>query len=312
MGEGGPRWGWAWPSIHPSLLLVAGMAVAAGRGRDLAVIFASVLAHELAHLLVACLFGLRPLRIALYPFGGVAELSDLEWAPPLARLATLAAGPLASLVLYLTGGLLEVWMGGERVSLWLESLRRANLGLAVANLLPVGPLDGGRMLEVALERWAGIGVARRWLMRSGAAAGLAMVLAGLAGMGTGRPWGSLALFGAFLVLAARREGERIPYAVLRWCLRGPRPVPPGRAQVFAAPGETRVRDVAVRLGPGPYRLVAVLAPKGRLVAILGEGEIVQALVRGAGEARLDWLVGGGSAGGEDERTSEAPQGGGEG
>lgn len=314
MGEGAPRWGWVWPSVHPSLLLVAGLAVVAGRGRDLAVIFASVLAHELAHLVVGGLFGLRPQRITLYPFGGVAELSGLEGASPPARLVTLAAGPLASLLLVLVGGLLGAWAGGEPpAALWLESLERANLGLLAANLLPVGPLDGGRMVEVVVERWVGVGVARRWLMRAGVAAGGVLVLAGLAGVGTGRPWGGLVLLGSFLAVAARREDERTPYAVLRWCLRGPRAVSPGLARLLAAPAGARVRDVANWLGPGPYRLVAVVAPKGQVLGFLGEGEIVEALARGAGEARLDRLVGSRPPprGGKD-RGGEALAGGGEG
>ena len=311
MRVGEPRWGWVRPSIHPSLLLVAVMALAAGRGRDLVVILASVLAHELAHVVVAHLFGLRPVRIALYPFGGVAELADLEGAPPLARLATLAAGPLASLLLYLAGEPLGAWAGTGQTS-WIESLKRANLGLAVANLLPVAPLDGGRMLEVALERRAGIGRARRRLLRAGTAAGVALVLAGLIGLGTGQPWGSLALFGAFLALAAQREDSQVPYAVLRWCLRGPRPVPAGPARLLAAPEGLRVRDVAGWLGPGPYRLVAVVAPKGRLVAVLGEGEIMQALARGAGEARLDQLVGGEPPGAGNQGPGGTAEGGGPG
>ncbi|HEY8531733.1 MAG TPA: site-2 protease family protein [Limnochorda sp.] len=283
------RWSGIRPSIHPSLLLMAVLAVAAGRGRDLAVILASVLAHELAHVVAALFFGLRPLRVALYPFGGVAELAEFEEAAPRARLITLAAGPVASFLLYLGGDALGTWTGSGGAP-WLESLKRVNLGLALANLLPVAPLDGGRMLEIALERRAGIGRARRWLLRAGGAAGLVLVLAGLVGLASGRPWGSLVLFGAFLVLAAHREGRHVPYAVLRWCLRGPRPAPVGPARVLAAPETLRVRDVASWLGPGPYRLVAVVAPKGRVVALLGEGEIMQAVATGAGEARVRDLL----------------------
>ncbi|WP_304171334.1 M50 family metallopeptidase [Limnochorda pilosa] len=293
MGAGGARarWGWRWPVIHPSLVLVAGLAVVSGRAGEVVVLFGSVLAHELGHSLVGRLFGLRLQRITLYPFGGVAELAGLERASPRARLATLVAGPLVSLLLFLAGGWLAGQAGPESPwGRWGGSLHEANRGLLVANLLPVGPLDGGRMVEVALERRVGVGVARRWLMGAGVGTGVGLGLVGLGGLATGRAWGSLLLLGAFLAVAARREARTIPFAVLRWALGGPRPLTLGPARLLAAPRGARVWEVAGRLGPGPYRLVVVVGPRGRVAGFLGEGTLMDALAGGRGEARLEELL----------------------
>src|SRR5690606_8991820 len=109
------------------------------------------------------------------------------------------------------------------------------------------------------------------------------------GLATGRAWGSLLLLGAFLAVAARREARTIPFAVLRWALGGPRPLTLGPARRLAAPRGARGWGVAGRLGPGPYRLVVVVGPRGRGAGFRGEGTVMDALAGGRGEARLEEL-----------------------
>ena len=114
--------------------------------------FASVVVHELAHALVGRRLGILVKEITLFIFGGAAAL---EQDTPNARTEALvaAAGPIASLV---TGGaFLAVWgltRGNEldvvrligAAAFWLGTM---NLLLAVFNLVPGFPMDGGRLLR---------------------------------------------------------------------------------------------------------------------------------------------------------------------
>lgn len=290
MAQGAAGSGWPRVSLHPTFLLVALLGLLAGRGLELAAIFSSVLVHELAHGVVAALCRLRIHRITLYPFGGVAEAPELAGAPAAARLLILAAGPAASLALFLGAAFLHESRVPLEVAGWVRVLEQANLGLLIANLAPVGPLDGGRILEVALERWMGLGGARRRILQAGVLAGIALSAGGALALAAGRPWGSLLLFGLFLAIASRREREGILFAVITWCLRGPRPVRVGPARLLVAPTGTRTREVASHLGAGPYRLVAVVEEGGRIRGILGEGEIARAMSLGAGDVTLEALL----------------------
>lgn len=107
----------------------------------------SVALHELAHILAARSRGIRPRMITLYPFGGVPNHLD-QRAGPAATLWIAAAGPAMSLALWwlLTTAAdvaaLPLWL---RAMLWLAA--QINLGLALSNLLPGLPLDGGRILR---------------------------------------------------------------------------------------------------------------------------------------------------------------------
>ena len=120
--------------------------------------FASIVFHELGHAVVALRHGLRTRSITLFVFGGVAQL---EGDPRDARAEfwMAAAGPLVSLTLaglfYTCATLPLVGPSAAAVAKYLALI---NLVLALFNLVPAFPMDGGRLLRSAL--WGSIGKAR--------------------------------------------------------------------------------------------------------------------------------------------------------
>jgi Zn-dependent protease len=119
----------------------------------LALSFASVLLHELGHYAAARVFGLRMRTITLYPFGGVPSQLD-QRAGSTKAIWIAAAGPVASLVLW--GGLtLLSAVGGltPQLRVALEVTAQVNLVLALVNLLPGLPLDGGRVVRAIAWQW---------------------------------------------------------------------------------------------------------------------------------------------------------------
>ena len=137
--------------------------------------FGSVLAHELAHALAARALGVHTADVSLYLFGGAARITS-EPAEPSGEVLMAAAGPLGSVLLAglagLAAQLLDGWAGELA---WL--LAAGNLTLALFNLLPGFPLDGGRIARAAVWRWTGRRVlatrVTAWIGR-----GLALLLAG--------------------------------------------------------------------------------------------------------------------------------------
>jgi len=114
------------------------------------VFFGSVLAHELAHSRVALRYGIPVRSITLFIFGGVAQIAE-EPKTAGAEFRIAIAGPLSSFLL--AGIFGAIYLIGRPVSylavpsLW---LLRINLSLAVFNLIPGFPLDGGRVLRAAV------------------------------------------------------------------------------------------------------------------------------------------------------------------
>jgi Zn-dependent protease len=158
--------------------------------------FASVLAHELAHSLMAQARGVSVRSITLFLFGGVSNIQKEPESPQSEFLITIV-GPLTSIVLGVVFILLGSAMGGLRnislagganalsqlgpvntVLFWLGPI---NLVLGIFNLIPGFPLDGGRLLRSLL--WAGtdnLRQATRWASRVGQAIAWLMIFTGVA------------------------------------------------------------------------------------------------------------------------------------
>jgi Zn-dependent protease/CBS domain-containing protein len=177
------------------------------------VFFLSLLAHEIAHALVARRNGVEVEGITLWMLGGVARLQG-EPATPAADLRIAGAGPAVSLALAagfaLVGALLRT-VGSEGLPLgvctWLATI---NLVLAVFNLIPAAPLDGGRLLRAALWRLRGDRVsAAVTASRAGRRFGWLLVALGLVQfvmVGVGGLW--LMLLGWFITTAATAEEQQ--------------------------------------------------------------------------------------------------------
>jgi Zn-dependent protease len=181
-----------------------------------AAFYACLLAHELAHALVARRHGVQVKGIILWLFGGVAQF---EGDTPNARaeLQVAAAGPAASLALAGTMAAAS-WLLGEvgTSSLLVASLAwlaGINALLAVFNLLPAFPLDGGRILRAMLwRRWDDRLRATAVAARVGTVGGYLLIALGvlefLTGAGgIGGIW--LALIGWFITVAARQQHEQV-------------------------------------------------------------------------------------------------------
>src|SRR5258707_12458251 len=111
--------------------------------------FASVLFHELSHSMVARIYKIRVLSITLFVFGGVARIGR-EPAKAIQEFNIAIAGPLASLLLAGMFGLILKFPHGEMVGALANYLAQTNFWLAVFNLLPGFPLDGGRIFRAVI------------------------------------------------------------------------------------------------------------------------------------------------------------------
>jgi Zn-dependent protease/CBS domain-containing protein len=118
-------------------------------------LYASVLVHELSHSVVARLFGLPVRAITLHILGGVSEI-EREPHTPGREFLIAFAGPAVSAVLAGAGYLAYILVPLPPVAeLLVEALTVANLVVAVFNMLPGLPLDGGRIIRAAVWKVSG-------------------------------------------------------------------------------------------------------------------------------------------------------------
>lgn len=170
----------------------------------------TLVAHEFAHSVVARRHGVSVDRVTLWLLGGMSELQE-EPRDPQADLRIALAGPVTSLLVgavLLAAAFSLDRIVGPLAAAALTWLGTANLVLAVFNMLPGAPLDGGRVLRAVLWRRSGDRLAATTTAaRSGRGVGLALILLGGAEAillgSAGGLW--LMLLGWFLRTAANVE-----------------------------------------------------------------------------------------------------------
>lgn len=135
--------------IHPLFWVVGALAVLTGYFQELTVLFVIVVIHEMGHAAAALYFSWRIKRITILPFGGVAEMEEHGNKPLKEELIVIAAGPVQHI--WMAGA---VWLlaGNGAVSQeWLQMALSFNAMILTFNLLPIWPLDGGKLIYVALS-----------------------------------------------------------------------------------------------------------------------------------------------------------------
>lgn len=166
-------------------------------------LFASVLLHELGHSLVARSQGIKVNSITLFLFGGIASI-DQESKTPGKAFQVAIAGPAVSLTLYLLlRAVSHVLPAGSVFRAVTSDLALINLVLALFNLIPGLPLDGGQIFKAAVwkitgNRFQGV----RWAVRSGQVIGWFAIAVGGAAAFLGQVYLSglwVALLGWFVL-----------------------------------------------------------------------------------------------------------------
>lgn len=201
--------------------------------------FASLLLHELAHSVVAIFYGLKITAITLFIFGGVAGLKS-EPKDARSEFWIAIAGPAMSFALagfgYLMANLLAGLGASDPIVVLFAYLGIANLILAIFNMVPAFPMDGGRVLRAFL--WylkSDLEYATRIASRLGSALGAGFMALGLFsvlnGAGVGGFW--LILIGFFVLGSSRGayEGQMaeqilLGHTVDQIMTRAPVTVPP--------------------------------------------------------------------------------------
>lgn len=236
-------------------------------------LFVTVLVHELAHAIVAIRRGLPVPKITLFIFGGVSHMARQPSSPG-EEFQIAVAGPATSVVIaILTGGLALLFTAvNEQAEALFTYLAFVNVLLAVFNILPGFPLDGGRVLRSimwkrmrsfrrATKAAGSVGEAFGWLLVvGGAVLVLASSLMGLWYM----------VVGWFLLSAARSETQRLQLDVILSNLRARNVM---EANFASAPPGRSVQEVVDEVMIGAGERAVVVADERGVLGILSVSDV---------------------------------------
>ncbi|MBW7476221.1 M50 family metallopeptidase [Paenibacillus oenotherae] len=272
--------GIAW-SLHPLFVLIMLTSVITGYFIELLTLFAIVFVHELGHVIAARGFGWTIREVKLLPFGGVAEVEDGGSMPSREEAIVALAGPLQNVWMGMaawTMGQLGWWSAD-----WSEYVWRANAMIGLFNLLPILPLDGGKLMHAWFTRTFTFHQSLMWgarisLVLSGGMV-LVSIVPALQAEGEGIQ-ANLLVVGLFLLITNWTYSRHVPFLFLRFLTNRGLAASKSMARgVWALPIVVSKRhSVAAILRlfkRDSYHLIVIMEDEGSILAILPEQQLVE-------------------------------------
>ncbi|NJN99382.1 MAG: CBS domain-containing protein [Anaerolineales bacterium] len=254
-------------------------------------LFALVLLHELGHSVAALGYGIPVKDITLLPIGGLARLERMP-EKPLHELVVALAGPLVNVVLAVIllplVAVLAVFQG-EPFSLrtlmqpgllgFLTFLLSANVSLAVFNMIPAFPLDGGRVLRAALGFFTNYQRATQVAVTVGRVMAVALGLYALYNSQI-----LLTFIAIFIFFVAGQEGQAV---AVKGILRKVRVAQALTPNAVALSPEATVGQVASLMMTSRQPAFPVLDPQtGQLLGVASHQSVTQAMQQGRWRSRI--------------------------
>lgn len=261
--------------VHYLFLLLMLVFGVCGQIVEATVIFACVVFHEMCHIAVAVWLGYRVTGLELLPFGGMAKIDGMNgfgWR----ECMVVLAGPSGSAL----GAAICGWGLAETTGI-MRLIMETNMMLAMWNLLPAYPLDGGRLLRILF------GMSMTAKEAVGRTVRISQLVAAVLFVYVGYIWViecevliSVMILAGMIVRLAREEEQSL--AFVPFCSMA------GKGRMLAKEGylpmkwytvrcDMRAGDVIELFRPQSYTMVRVVSATGKLCGVLSETAIWQGL-----------------------------------
>jgi stage IV sporulation protein FB len=252
-----------------------------------AVSFLVVILHELAHSLMAYREGIEIKEIELLPFGGVARFRDLIKLSPETEIKVSLAGPLFN---FLAVGFTAVLMRYDIIQTGGIFFIHLNASIGAFNLIPVLPLDGGRVWRAYLAQKHGFKEATYKVTRYSKVFAVLLALFIIISIYLGYVNITLVVLCFFVYFAALKEGRYTPYVLMQYIAKKKGQVRKKevlQVQELVAFTSTPVKQVIDKLVPSKFHIVVVVDDEFNMLGSVTEDQLINSLI----EEQLDVSVG---------------------
>lgn len=260
-------------------------SVFTGHFPELITLFVIVFVHELGHITAARWLGIHVISVQMLPFGGVAHMEDTVQLTAGREMVIALAGPVQNVLLICCSWLLHIaglWTGP-----FYDYFIQGNILIALFNLLPVLPLDGGKLLQSLCSVILPFHATLVWSLRVSLL--LSGLLIGYSLLPAMQPEGTiqlnLLLVGLFLLYSNYIDYRHIPYRFIRFLISREQSFTEfllhgGVAQPIIADMAKPLEHILRLFKRGKYHFVYVMNQSGTIVNIVPEQTVIHSFLRG--------------------------------
>lgn len=249
--------------IHLLLPILWLLYFLSGKGSNLIASFLALSLHECGHLILAHIFRVPVQSLEIAPHGGLITISHLESASRKELFLISAAGPIFSLLGCI--GTIYLYGAGLANFIFAQNFFQCNLLLFTINLMPILPLDGGKMLQAYLAHFVSMQRASRLLIRAGYGFGILLICISFFCACRGALILSPAFIGIYLIYSTAKEERNEITCYMNGLIS--RRTKLDRFQTIpleciAVSGKMTVHVLIGKLSQGKFHRITVLSPDG--------------------------------------------------
>lgn len=253
--------------------------------------FLVVLLHEGAHIVVAKKLGYAVENIELFPFGGVARVKEFISINPQHEMAIAVAGPIINfilvIVLYPLSNTLH--FSNQYITFFIYS----NLIIGIFNLMPIVPLDGGRIVRGYLSYFMGLKKATKMVVMASKIVTILLFLVGIYTVQYNQLNLLIPLLAIFLYIAADKENKMAAFIFMKEIaekkqyLFSKRILP---MKSLVALDHVSVKEMINQFTPRKYHVITVMDRRCNIIGLLTESEVLDGMIKYGTEVSLEKLL----------------------
>jgi len=239
----------------------------------------TVFIHELAHMIVASKYGIKVKEIEIFPFGGVARPEGIFAPDPKEEICICLSGPLINLVLLLCFIVFKNYFLNTHI---INILLSTNLLMLLLNILPIFPLDGGKVLRAVLTYFWGYKKATMRMIRLTYFILAIIIIIGLISAFYNYNSLYIVTLSIFIMIAAKNEKKMVAFILITRIsrrLKNHKKKKIVKTHFFVCLKNTTVKEVLPYFLPNKYLIIIVIDENGEFIGTITENQLINAILK---------------------------------
>lgn len=266
--------------IHVLLFFLLGILFFFGYVEDTLISLIVVLLHEGAHMMIAKLLGYKVENIELFPFGGVARIKEDISMNPQHEIIIAAAGPICNFILaFLAYNLFHpINLPDKLIIIFVY----ANLSIGIFNLIPILPLDGGRIIRAYLAFIIGVKKSTKVIVNVSKALSIVLFMWGCLIIQYNKLNIFILFLALFLFIAAKREEQMAGYIFMKEINNKKQYLLDKgvlNTKYLVAIKDSSAKDIMNQFVPRKYHIITVMDKKCNIIGLLTESEMIEGVLK---------------------------------